>query len=286
MAVVPRKAALAYMRVLLSLQGLYLVFLGREAFHFRDLNAGLLGVLAFLAGYSVLGLAEIVTAILLRRSRPRVMIVAIVTAALWPVPVVIGFTSSLSAIPGSLFPVFLVLLLLTIAGLLLPPVGWHGSGLSAAPEPRGLPGPGQCRGALVPWIAACVRGPGGHRGAAALRATGRLRRSPPSPASRRPEWSSWLSCFPRRPGTGLWADGIAALAFVGHGRWWPLAVLLRPSRRYGPWRRHWTRCSACRQCCVALSGFRRWPWWPGCYYPRPAPVRACPARPILRVGHA
>jgi hypothetical protein len=27
-------------------------------------------------------------------------------------------------------------------------------------------------------------------------------------------------------GTGLWAAGIAALAFTGHGRRWPLAVLL------------------------------------------------------------
>jgi hypothetical protein len=38
------------------------------------------------------------TAILLRRSRPRVMIVAIVSAALWLVPVVIGSSSSLSAV--------------------------------------------------------------------------------------------------------------------------------------------------------------------------------------------
>lgn len=223
-AIVPRTAALVYMRVLLCLQGLYLVFLGREVFHFRNLSAGILGVLAFIMVYGVLGLGEIVTAILLRRSRPRVMIVAVVIAALWLVPVVIGFTSSLSAIPGSQFPVFLVLLLLTIAGLLLPPVGRHGSGPPTAPGLRGLPDPGQGRGALVRWIAACVR--------VQVVIEGLLL-----------SFYGWVAAFSAQPsvtsgtmavialvlstaGTGLWAAGIAALAFAGHGRRWPLAVLL------------------------------------------------------------
>jgi hypothetical protein len=223
-AIVPRTAALAYMRVLLCLQGLYLVFLGREVFHFRDLNASILEVLAFIAVYCVLGLGEIVTAILLRRGSPRVMIVAIVTAALWLVPVVIGFTSSLSAIPGWQFPVFLVLLLLTIAGLLLPPVGRHGSGPPAAPGLRGLPDAGQGRGALAPWVAACVRVQVVIEGL---------------PLS----FYGWVAVFSAQPGvtsgrivvialvlstagTGLWAAGIAALALAGHRRRWPLAVLL------------------------------------------------------------
>ena len=224
MAIVARTATLAYVRVLLCLQGLYLAFLGREVFHFRDLNAGILGPLAFIGIYGVLGLGEIVTAILLRGSRPRVMIVAIVTAALWPLPVVIGFTSSLSAIPGSQFPVFLVLLLLTIAGLLLPPLSRPGSGPPAAPGLRGLPGPGQGRGAPAGWIAACVRVQVVIEGlllsfygwVAALSAQ-------PGVTSR---GVTAIALVLSAAGTGLWAAGIAALAFAGHGRRWSLAILL------------------------------------------------------------
>lgn len=224
MAIVPRTAALAYMRVLLCLQGLYLLFLAREVFHFRDLNVNILGLLAFIAVCGVVGLVEIVTAIGLRRGRPRVMIVAVVTAALWLVPVAIGFTSSLSAIPGSLFPVFLALILLTVAGLLVPPVRRPGSGHPAAPGLRARPGPGPGRGALVPWVAACMR--------VQVVIEGLLL-----------SFYGWLAAFSAQPGvtlggtgvidgvlsaagTGLWAAGIVALAFTGHGRRWPWALLL------------------------------------------------------------
>lgn len=224
MATVPRTAALVYMRVLLCLQGLYLVFLGREILHFRDLNANLLEVLAFIVVYAVLGLGEIVTAILLWRSRPRVMIVAIITAALWVVPVAIGFTSSPSAIPGSLFPVFLVLLLLTIAGLLLPPVSRHGSGPPTAPGLRGLPDPGQGRGALVPWIAASVRSQVVIEGLV-LSFYGGVAAFSAQPGVTSGKLTA-IALVLSTAGTGLWAAGIAALAFVGHGRRWSLAVLL------------------------------------------------------------
>lgn len=226
MAIVPQTAALVYMRLLLCLQGLYLVFLGWLVFLGRDPGASVHGALAFVLVYSVLGLGEIVTAILLRRGRPGVMIAAIVTAALWMVPVVVGFTSRLSAGLGWQFPVFVILFLLTIAGLLLPPVRLYGPGPLAAPGLRGLrdPGRGQGRGALVAWIVACVRVQVVIEG---LLLSG----------------YGWLLALTGQPGvtsvrvvaialavttvgTGLWAAGIAALVFLGHGRRWPLAVLL------------------------------------------------------------
>ena len=216
MAIVPRTAALVYMRVLLCLQGLYLMLLGREIFHFRDLDANLLEVLAFIVVYAVLGLGEIVTAILLRRRRPRLMIVAIVVATLWLVPVVIGFTSSLSAIPGSQFPVFLVLLLFTIAGLLLPPAGRPGSGPPTAP--------GRGRGRPVAWIAACVRVQVVIEGLL-LPFYGLVvaRFAQPGVPSGR---MAVIALVVFTAGTGLWAVGIAALAFLGPGRRWSLAVLV------------------------------------------------------------
>jgi FtsH-binding integral membrane protein len=82
-----RAAALVYMRLLLCLQGLYLVFLGWLVFLGRDPGASVRWALAFVLVYSVLGVGEIVTAILPRHDHPGVMIAAIVTAALWLVPV-------------------------------------------------------------------------------------------------------------------------------------------------------------------------------------------------------
>jgi hypothetical protein len=123
MLTVLRTAFLAYVRVLLCLQGLYLGLYGWLLFLDRGpaTRFGTLLALALIA--TLLGLAEIVTAFLLRRGQRKAAIAAIVIEALWAaVATAVGYAASAG---GNLaWPLFAVaaLVLVAVAGLLLPPV--------------------------------------------------------------------------------------------------------------------------------------------------------------------
>jgi hypothetical protein len=117
-----RTAFLAYVRVLLCLQGVFLMFLGWafSSDQGPDTRTWALYALALIA--ALLGLAEIVTAILLRRGRRRAAIAAIVIEALWTAAAVIGCAASMNGSPVWQFFAGAALFLVAVAGLLLPPV--------------------------------------------------------------------------------------------------------------------------------------------------------------------
>lgn len=122
-----RTAFLAYVRVLLCLQGLYLGFWAWVLWPRREAGPqfwGQLGVALFLA---FLGLAGIVAAILLRRGRRWAAIAAILIEALWAaVAAAVGY-KILKDWPLDLRLLGLVtagtaLFLVAVAGMLLRPV--------------------------------------------------------------------------------------------------------------------------------------------------------------------
>jgi hypothetical protein len=112
-----RTAFLAYVRVLLCLQGLFLVFLAWAVF-----SSG-----AVVPIFSLLGLAEIATALLLRRGRRWAAITAILIEAVWAaVAAALGY-KTLKDWPLDLqslerLTAVTALFLVTIFGLLLRPV--------------------------------------------------------------------------------------------------------------------------------------------------------------------
>jgi hypothetical protein len=118
-----RTAFLAYVRVLLCLQGLYLVLFGWLVFLGRGPDTRFWALLALALIATLLGPAGIVTAVLLRRGRRGAAIAAIVIEALWAAAVAtIGYAASISgAVVWQLFA-GAALFLVTVVGLLLPPV--------------------------------------------------------------------------------------------------------------------------------------------------------------------
>jgi hypothetical protein len=148
-ATVLRTAFLAYVRVILCLQGMFLVFLGWALTTGQWTSAWFWTLLA-------LGLPEIVTAVLLWRGRRGAAIAAIVIEALWAAAAVgLGFEASVSGgLTRRLSPVFpaAALFLATVVGLLLPTVRVYSRPLSprspgpdpgpvSRPDPGPVPGP-------------------------------------------------------------------------------------------------------------------------------------------------
>ena len=144
-----RTAFLAYVRVLLCLQGMYLLFGGwvLSSDQGPDTRVWVLRALALIAAF--LGLAGIVTAVLLRRGRRGAAIAAIVIEALWAAAAAaIGYQASMSgALVWQLFA-GAALFLVTVVGLLLPPVRAYARARSPliarltwreAPHPAGQP---------------------------------------------------------------------------------------------------------------------------------------------------
>jgi hypothetical protein len=117
-----RAAFLAYVRVLLCLQGLWLAFLAWAASVDQgpDTRHWLLTGLALVA--ALLGLAGIVTAALLRRGRRGAVIAAIVIEALWAAAAALGFAATMTGTPAWQLLAGVALFLVTVAGLLAPPV--------------------------------------------------------------------------------------------------------------------------------------------------------------------
>jgi hypothetical protein len=136
-ATVLRTAFLAYVRVVLCLQGMFLVFLGWALTAGQWTNPWFWALLA-------LGLPEIVTAVLLWQGRRGAAIAAIVIEALWAAAAVgLGFEASVSGgLPSRLSPVFpaAALFLATVVGLLLPTVRVYSRPLSPR-SPGPDPGP-------------------------------------------------------------------------------------------------------------------------------------------------
>jgi len=132
MPIVLRTAFLAYVRVLLCLQGLWLVLVGWMIFIGRGpaTRFGVLLALALIA--TVLGVAGTASAVLLRRGRRGAAIAAIVIEALWAAAAAAGFVASLSGAPGWQLLAGAALFLVAVVGLLLPPVRAY-AGLSANP---------------------------------------------------------------------------------------------------------------------------------------------------------
>ena len=119
-----RTAFLVYVRVLLCLQGLYLLFWAwaLSSDQGPDTRAGLLLTFGLIGG--LLGLGQIVTAVLLRRGRRGAAIAAIVIEALWTAAAAAGCAVSLSGAPVWQYLAGTALLLVAFAvfGLLLRPV--------------------------------------------------------------------------------------------------------------------------------------------------------------------
>jgi hypothetical protein len=115
-----RTAFLAYVRVLLCLQGVYLTFQVWEDFSGRaDVIA-----LSFALIGTYFGLAGILTAAMIRRGRRRAVIAAMAIEALWVAgAAALGNLGRYSGGQGE-FRFFAVaaLSLIALAGLLLPPV--------------------------------------------------------------------------------------------------------------------------------------------------------------------
>lgn len=132
-----RTAFLVYVRVLLCLQGLCLVVLPWLIFPYRG-GARLWPLLVIALLLSLLGLATIVTAIMLRRGRRRAAVAAIMIEAVWAVAacavVLDAMRESVDAFEyghggsagsealGWRFLAVAAVLLVTVAGLLLRPV--------------------------------------------------------------------------------------------------------------------------------------------------------------------
>ncbi len=134
-----RTAFLVYVRVLLCLQGLCLVVLPWLIFPYRG-GAGLWPLIALAVLVTVLGLATIATAMLLRRGRRRAAVAAIMIESAWAVAacaiVLEDLRTSVDAFEygygyGGIgaseallwrFLAMAAVLLVTVAGLLLRPV--------------------------------------------------------------------------------------------------------------------------------------------------------------------
>lgn len=119
-----RTAFLAYVRVLLCLQGICLAFMGWVVFSLRVLSPRVLDTSFLALVVTCLGVAGIVTAVLLRQGRRGAAVAAIVIEALWAAATAaaIGYGPGVS---GALVWQLLAgaaLFLVTAAGLLLPPV--------------------------------------------------------------------------------------------------------------------------------------------------------------------
>jgi hypothetical protein len=118
-----RTAFLAYVRVLLCLQGLYLAILAWVVSRDQgpDTRTGALHAFAVIAIF--LSLAGIVTAVLLGRGRRGAAIAAIVIEALWAaVAAAIGYPSLMRGAPAWQLLAGTALFLVAVVGLLLPPV--------------------------------------------------------------------------------------------------------------------------------------------------------------------
>ena len=123
-----RTAFLAYVRVLLCLQGLYLLFLACLFFpagQGPDTRFWSLLAVALLA--ALLGVAGIVAAVMLRRGRRRAAIAAILIEALWALVAAAAWYKTIRDLPLDFH--FLVVLtaaaalfLVAVVGLLLRPV--------------------------------------------------------------------------------------------------------------------------------------------------------------------
>jgi hypothetical protein len=112
-----RTAFLVYVRVLLCLQAMYLGFLALMFFSGREADDTSRAML-----FVFLGLAGMVTAILLRRGRRWAAIAAILIEALWAATfAVVGYEASMSEQP--VWPLLAgAVFLVTVVGLLLRPV--------------------------------------------------------------------------------------------------------------------------------------------------------------------
>jgi hypothetical protein len=123
MLTILRTAFLAYVRVLLCLQGMYLLFLA-WAFSFdQGPDTRFRALIAFSLIATLLALAGIATAVLLRRGRRAAAIAAIVIEALWAAAAAaIGYAASMSGAPVWQLFAGAALFLVTVVGLLLPPV--------------------------------------------------------------------------------------------------------------------------------------------------------------------
>ena len=131
-----RTAFLVYVRVLLCLQGLCLVFFPWLIFPSRGGGATLWPLIALAALATLLGVATIATAVMLRRGRRRAAVAAIMIEALWGAA---ACAIALDALRTSVdafeyggigtsetvllqFLAVAAVLLVTVAGLLLRPV--------------------------------------------------------------------------------------------------------------------------------------------------------------------
>jgi hypothetical protein len=123
-----RTAFLAYVRVLLCLQGLYLGFWVWALWPSRVSSAQFWPLLGLDLIIASLALAQIVAALLLRRGRHRAMITAIVLEVLWAVVAGLIWFATLMSWPRidmqllGLATVVTALSLVAVAGLLLRPV--------------------------------------------------------------------------------------------------------------------------------------------------------------------
>src|ERR1700742_4166128 len=118
-----RTAFLAYVRVLLCLQSMYLLFLAWILFHDQGPDTRFWALLAFALIVTFLGLAGIVAAVLLRRGGRGAAIAAIVIEALWAAAVAaIGYAASTSGAVVWQWLAGAALFLVPVVGLLLPPV--------------------------------------------------------------------------------------------------------------------------------------------------------------------
>lgn len=130
-----RKAVLAYVRTLLWLQGLYLLLAGWLVFIGRGPDTRFVATLGLAVAGTLLGGAEIVTAVLLSRGRVQAL-AAIVIQALWTAAAVAGYLVSLSGAPVWQYFAGAALFLAGIAGLLLPSVRAFGDSPAAESPSR------------------------------------------------------------------------------------------------------------------------------------------------------
>jgi hypothetical protein len=118
-----RTAFLAYVRVLLCLQGMYLLFLAWAFSSDQGPDTRGRALIAFALIATLVALAGIVTAVLLRRGRRVAAIAAIVIEALWAAAAAaIGYEASQGGAPVWQLFAGAALFLATVIGLLLPPV--------------------------------------------------------------------------------------------------------------------------------------------------------------------
>ena len=127
MLTVLRTAFLAYVRVLLCLQGLFLGFWALAVWPARGSDSRFSALLCLALIFALLGLAGIAAALLLRRGRRWAAIAAILSEALWAVAAAALGYKTLKDWPLDLRSLWLVtaaaaLFLVALAGLLLPPV--------------------------------------------------------------------------------------------------------------------------------------------------------------------